>query len=612
MNKLVSTILLSALCHNAYAEEMIAPKKEVITEDDQVTVIGSRVSGRLDQSTENVSVITSEELLSKNYIQLTDYLRSETGMYVKTDAAVGGTSSLFMRGTESDHVLVLVNGMRINDPSTPSGTMDFSQLTVFDVERVEVVRGPKSVVYGSQAIGGVINIILKDRASEMAKMKIEAGSNNSLNASVQLYESYKDFHFFSAAQANFIDTNEDVDENSGRYNPQKSENEQAMLRFNYTPANSPSVDLWYSYQEMNSKQVNKSRENETKDATNSQVVIAVKDSILNNSWEYKLSANHVEYERNFHLFFSGVGFTDSHTKGKSQGINLDNVHTLSDNSTLLWGLLHRQDSGEFSFGEEKVKTTAAYIEYRADLWDRLNISIGDRYEQFSSDLNSNNGKLSLRVEAIDSLLFLRSSAGTGFRLPSLSELYDPDYGDPELEAEKSTSIDAGFDVIYKNLASLKWTFFRNDFENLISSDPATYRSINIGKAMTFGNETEVEVKLHDNVSTSGGYTYLVAKDVANHEDLMYRPKDSFFANIDVSLPYVNWQINYNAYSRSYDKYANPSYQEGYDLLNTTLSFSNDYLDAWFRVMNVLDKEYEVTAGYPQLGRNYYFGVQGKF
>ena len=106
------------------------------------------------------------------------------------------------------------------------------------------------MIYGSQAIGGVINIILKDKSKNTAKMAIEAGSFNTLNASLQLSESYKDFNFFfGAAGVNFIDTNEDADETSGVYNPQKSDNEQAMLRMTYTPPkDSLGVDLWFTHQ----------------------------------------------------------------------------------------------------------------------------------------------------------------------------------------------------------------------------------------------------------------------------------------------------------------------------------------------------------------------------
>ncbi len=581
--------------------------------DEKIEVVGGRLTGHLDETTENVTIISSKELTEKNYIQLNDYLRSEVGLYLKQDAAVGGVSSLYVRGSESDHVLVLVNGMRITDPSTVSGAYNFTQLTVYDVERVEIVRGPKSVIYGSQAIGGTINIVLKEKADETAKLSIEAGSFNSLNASLQLFESYKDFNFFGAATVNHIDTNEDSDETVDVYNPQVYENEQAMLRMNYAPEDGLGFDVWYAYQNQKSKQINQTRPKETSDIESNQIVAALKHSIFDHSWDYKLSANYVSYKRDLNIYSSfSKDISALAYKGKSLGLNFDNVNSIASHSTLLWGIEYRGDSAELSSIEENMNTYAGYLEYRVDLFDRLKLSLGDRYENYSTGVDSNNWKLSLRAEALRDLLFVRGSVGTGFRVASLYELYAPTYGNSNLKPEQSFSWDAGLDLNYKWYGSVKWTFFRNDFENLIAADPSTFISYNIGKAMTYGNETEFTVFLHDMISASGGYTYLITKDLETGKPLQYRPQDTFFANLDFSFPWFHWQINYNSYSRSYYTYPSESYLSGYQTLNTTLTYANSSMDIWFRMMNVLGEEYEVTVNYPQLGRSYYFGIKGRF
>ena len=551
-------------------------------------------------------------MVDKNYVQLNDYLRSEVGLYVKQDAAVGGVSSLFIRGSESDHVLVLINGMRITDPSTVSGAYNFTQLTVYDIERIEIVRGPKSVVYGSQAIGGVINIVLKDKADETAKISIEAGSFNTLNATFQLFETYNDFNF-GAANVNHMDTNKESDETADVYNPQIAENEQATLRMNYTPMDKIGFDVWYTYQNQKSKQINTTRYNETSDIESNQVVAALKHSVFNNTWDYKLSANYVSYKRKLYTYSSfNDEFSTLDYNGKSLGIHLDNINSLSVNSTLLWGLEYRDDKAELTDIDKSMDTYAGYIEYRVDLLDRIKFSIGDRYESYSTEMSSNNWKLSSKVETLVDMLFVRASVGTGYRVPSLYELYAPVYGNSELDPETSFSWDAGIDLNYKWYGNIKWTFFRNDFNNLIAADPTTFISYNIGKAMTYGNETEFNIFLNEIISTSGGYTYLIAKNVETGEDLQYRPQDTFFANLDLSFPWFHWQINYNSVSRSYYTYPTKSYLNGYDTLNTTLSYSNSKVDVWFRVMNILDEKYEVTVNYPQLGRSYYFGIKGKF
>ena len=335
-----------------------------------------------------------------------------------------------MRGTESDHVLVLVNGMRITDPSTVSGAYNFTQLTVYDVERVEIVRGPKSVIYGSQAIGGTINIVLKDKADETAKLSIEAGSFNTLNASLQLFESYKDFNFFGAATFNHMDTNEESDETAIVYNPQVYENEQATLRMNYAPQGGLGVDVWYAFQMQKSKQINQTRPKETSDIESNQIVAAIKHSVFDNSWDYKLSANYVSYKRDLNIYSAfSKDFSALAYNGKSLGVNLDNVNALASHSTVCYGALNIVEIPlSFQPNKENMNTYAGYLEYRVDLFDRIKLSLGDRYENYSTGVDSNNWKLSLRGEALRDLLFVRGSVGTGFRVPSLYELYAPTYG----------------------------------------------------------------------------------------------------------------------------------------------------------------------------------------
>ena len=128
MKSIIATMALMQVSPGLHTLKRAKPQNKDTESQEKMVVVGSRVSGHLDESTENVTIISNEELVNKNYIQLNDYLRSEVGLYVKQDAAVGGTSSLFMRGTESDHVLVLVNGMRVTDPSTPIRSFQFHSI----------------------------------------------------------------------------------------------------------------------------------------------------------------------------------------------------------------------------------------------------------------------------------------------------------------------------------------------------------------------------------------------------------------------------------------------------------------------------------------------------
>ncbi|MBM4278878.1 MAG: TonB-dependent receptor, partial [Deltaproteobacteria bacterium] len=136
-----------------------AQEKEVTLE--KVVVTATRVETPIEEIASSITVIPSEEIVRKQKTSVLEVLRGLPGLDVVQTGGTGGTTSIFLRGANSEHTLVMIDGVEVNDPISPGRSYDFAHLTVDNIERIEVIRGPQSTLYGSDAIGGVINIITK-------------------------------------------------------------------------------------------------------------------------------------------------------------------------------------------------------------------------------------------------------------------------------------------------------------------------------------------------------------------------------------------------------------------------------------------------------------------
>src|SRR5580658_6414345 len=180
---------LPALCRAAEADEL------------QIIVItATRIPTPLLQVASSITVVTAADIEARQERTFADVLKDIPGLNVVQTGGPGGETSVFMRGTNSNHTKVFIDGIDVSDPSNPTGTFDFGQLLTQDIERVEVLRGPQSGLYGSDAIGGVINIITKSGSGPaQLTASLEGGSFDTFNQSAGVSGSQDDFHYSATA-----------------------------------------------------------------------------------------------------------------------------------------------------------------------------------------------------------------------------------------------------------------------------------------------------------------------------------------------------------------------------------------------------------------------------
>ena len=194
---LLASASLTVLCADAHANDSSTTATSAdATTVPQVVVTATRVPTPVEQVASSITIVGSDEIEAKQYESLPDILQDVPGLNLVQTGGEGGATSVFMRGTKPNHTKVLVDGIDVSDPTTPSGAFDFSAIPAADIERVEVLRGPQSGLYGSDAIGGVINIITK-KGSGPAQFtaSVEGGSFATFNQTAGVSGSTDRFNY---------------------------------------------------------------------------------------------------------------------------------------------------------------------------------------------------------------------------------------------------------------------------------------------------------------------------------------------------------------------------------------------------------------------------------
>ncbi len=490
---------------------------------------------RLDAA---VTVITGEELESHHYETVGDALRQGAGVEVQRSGGPGKLTTIRIRGASSGQVLVLIDGVRMNSPT--AGNFDFSDVSIDQIERIEIVRGPQSTIYGADAIGGVVNIITKrGRGAFSATASSEAGNYDALRERFGFGGSYKVFDY--QISGSWFESN-------GQFRNDGSEQRAVTGRVGLTlPAN--------GYLSLSTR-YNLTKTDLPIDATipTSPFFLLDPDSkqqsettTLSLQWEQK-PVSWYGLRVRVGQFWNTFGFQDPFTAGDVAAGNFDTVSIVSQIdtqrrevellnhfhagkwTTLSLGLEQRSEFGRSrsdiggipSRFSKEINTFSVFLQDELRLFDRLFLSGGRRYEDndvFGS-VTTHRAGIVLLVKETDSKL--RASWGEGFRAPTINDLFFPGFGNPDLKPERSESWDAGVEQkLWKNRIRLGATYFENKFSDLIQFRlvGSQFLPENVAKAWTEGVEFTSATDVLDTLLLTANYTYTNTKDLTTKQPL---------------------------------------------------------------------------------------------
>ena len=568
-----------------------------------IVVSATKSEQKLSDVTSNVVVITKEELEAKHITTVAQALKEAQGVIVSQSGGLGQQTSIFLRGFDSDSTLVLVDGVKVNNPTTIGGQAELAHLILSDIERIEIIKGAQSGIYGANAAAGVINIITKKPAKDaQISTKIEYGSYNTKLAqlsfakkfdklSVYLGGSYLDSNSFSA-KANLdddLDKLEDDGYNNKTYN--------AKITYDFT--DSDKLELKYT-------KIDADVDYDLFSPNDSGYNLTQDDSIFYTAYTHKYSND--SYSK---IYYSQAKFLKKDPlgwikrfDGKNKEYGIDNKITFQ-NYNLLFGI-SKQESKDIE-NKNSLKSTGIYITSNLKI-DNTTLSATLRRDFYDEFKDKTTGKIGIK-HSFENGLTVSSNYGTAYRVPSLFE-----YSlNSALKPESVKSFDIGFE--YKNFT---FTYFYNKIDDEILYSTELWSYYNSNKNSTIkGYEIGYKGSITNELLYSLDYTRYNAKD-ENGYQLAKRPKYVANFNLDYyGLPktHINFNAQYIGKRVEYDYGTHNIKANTGNVLIANLSVDyqiNNNINAYLKINNITDKKYQNVSGYATSGRAVYVGLNAKF
>jgi vitamin B12 transporter len=587
---------------SAAAQPTPEPTEEDSRFEESLIVTASLGDESADRITASVEIIDREEIASRQATTVVELLRTVPGLTVMRSGSAGKVSSLFSRGTESDHTLALWNGLELNNPFF--GGFDWSFLPTEGVQRIEIVRGPFSAVYGSEALGGVVQVLSGGRSG--GALGLELGERG--------YERLGLDAGFGTDRAQF-DVTGHVRRGDGEVENDFFDSEELALSARWSVIEGMTVSLLARMHESdNGIPFSGGRPSPERRLSWSERQFAVPVSAHLGRWEIDGRLARVSYTTAFTDPADEFGFTGYDTDSEADRVRASAVRHFATSSRLAFGAeveaLEVDDRSVFGTNLEGAsqETTSSFFEVAHDL-GRVRVDVGARYD----DNDAFGSRLTPRVGVLVPLserTTFRASWGEGFRAPSIGELFYPFSGNTNLEPEESESWELGIESRRES-----WSFgatgFDTRIENLIDFDFLTFTNRNVGRASSRGVELwgRYSSRL---LSITANATLIDTEDLDSGEALLRRPDESA-SMVLVSGP-GDWDLSFTATFVG-ERADVDAVTFGRVELDSHLLFDvAGRFEGWrrfqpyARIENVTDESYQEVAGFPAPGQQLILGL----
>jgi len=664
--------LLAPATTPARAEE--APGDEIVggtdvtgdappTRLDPLVVTATRTHATLSEIPQTVTVITREDIEESKVDTVADLLRAVVGVEVLQSGGRGTSTSVFIRGSESDEVLVLIDGVQVN--SVTLGAFDFANLTPEGFDRVEVLRGGGGSLYGSEAVGGVINLITRRGAAPTSGAMSFAGGNGRTDRETGSFSAATDLFKIAGSLTHIgtagfgpevpVDEAGTVKKNNDDYDATT-----ASLRADWTPSETGALYGILHYVRSNVGLANAANFLGVLDPNarlNGDFYFAKlgwEDAPLD-GFSYRLSGAYVQDDQRFDDPPDVNNTADTRSRIPSEIIQGDaqaNYAWQWSVSTL--GFQYTRKSADVfsysSFSDPPGQTFdpsredyGVYGQEQIRLFDDTIVLLGsvrfDHDQQFG-DVTSPTGAIALRLpfEPVPDYWTgarVRATYAEGFRAPTFNELFFPGFGNPDLGPERSSEWNTGFDLELLGGRTLVYaTYFDRRVTDdivtvLVDPDTFFFAPVNLGRVDATGVETGIDVDLGAGFRFGGSYTYLGLTSAGGADSLTRRPNNQMSSFVAYRTPQVF--ASADAFQARVDVFFvgdRPDFdpQTGAIVTNpqyTRVDLATAYVLPWTydpevafslfgQVSNLLDRDYQEVLGFPALPINALAGLRVAF
>lgn len=578
---------------------------------EEIVVTASALRETVEETPASVTVIGRKEIEQRAARDVADVLREVPGLTIARSGSPGKATSLFTRGSNSTHTLVLWNGIEINNPFF--GGYDWGQLSTVGVERVEVVRGPFSSLYGSDAMAGVVNI-LTSSASPGLRAAIESGGNGLRNGQIATTQFVGPVTLSGALESRrdggFAE-NDDFEQSGGNL----------ALRWAATPSLSLGLVSRYSAYDLGiPTNLNAALDTlvptpaRRQNGSERQIALPIDQTLGKFSW----SATFAEHRRQDELTDpeDPFGLTSQLTTATIRRGRLS-TRTETGAGTIVAGAEYERSRVDdiTNFGPnltgKRREERSLFVEDRLSRTAgraRLELSAGlrhDRFETFGSETSPR-----MAAAFIFAGHKLRAAYGQAFRAPSIGELYSPFGGNAGLRAEHSRSVELGYER-FTTASELSLTLFRDDYRDLITNVGFVFT--NIGRARSRGVELSGRRTLHRGFEVGGSYTFVDAKQLDRGTRLLRRPPHSGSAFVAYRRSAAGGTVVFTHAGVRDDVLPVMPFSvvsgRAWSTVDLNLHYTAGSFEPYFNLENALDERYEEVRGYPSPGRRAVVGLR---
>uniref|UniRef100_UPI0035CB4228 TonB-dependent receptor plug domain-containing protein n=1 Tax=uncultured Sphingomonas sp. TaxID=158754 RepID=UPI0035CB4228 len=618
------------------------------TQPGDIIVTATRVPTAIDRVSASVTVLDKAAIDRTQDIGVTEILLRTPGVSMSRNGGYGTNTSLRIRGAESDQTVVVIDGVKLADPSSPGGGYNFANLLTGDASRIEVLRGPQSILWGSQAIGGVVNIVtaLPEKPLE-GSFDVEAGSRQTVSARAALGGKAGPLTFRVGAQSFTTDGISAIAPQFGGVETDGYTNQSVTGRAELKLAEGVSADVRGYYSSGR----------------------AELDSTTADTADYTLNKEFVGYAGlNVDLFDGRLrnrfayGYTDTKRDnytpsrarqqtfdagGRNERLEYQGSFAIAKGWDAVFGVENEVSTFHSVSPPAALATpvpapavgraelTGVYGQLNATIVDGLTLSGGvrnDDHSRFGSKTLFQAGG----VWALPTGTTLRANYGEGFKAPTLYQLFS-DYGNQALQPEQATGWEAGVEQhLLGGALTLGGTYFERRSSNLIifASCPAVSTSplcfqpgttiarfgyyANVSRAFAQGVEAQGALKIGQRLLVDGNYTYALSEDRSPGTtyglQLARRPRNAANGSVTYTLPDgISGGVAVRWSGETFDDAAHKTRLAPYTLVDLRAELPITKRVAVFgRIENLFDEHYETAYRYGTLGRSVYAGFRGRF
>ena len=580
---------------------------------EKIIITPSKIEQGYKYSTQNISIVGKEDIEASAVTEVTEILDLLPSVDILEYGSAGSTKTVHTRGASSSQVLTLIDGRPVNTPR--DGVTDFNQIPISNIERIEVLRGPASSMYGANAVGGVINIITKSGEKKArTEMMNKFGSFNTKFSSFS--------HGRKIDEIDYFISHDYLASHGHRDNADYlSNNVNWKFGYDLNPENHMGLSAGYYNSEagtpglLSNTDLDDRQENFKKyiDFTYNGKMFEGQDIVL------KLFQNSDRLE--FIETFDPLDKDTHHTK--IYGLDTQISQTFFDIFRTALGCSYQEHNLNSSTSSKHTYNARAFnFETEVDILDKSTLKFGARWDDYSNFGDKISPSASFNFWLFDKIK-AHALAAKSFRAPTFNDLYWPreDWGiwggvegNSSLGPEKAESYEIGISGYFLEKIKTDITLFRTNFEDLIEwtvDDAWWWRPQNTSSAVTKGLELETEVVLKDNLKANFNYTYLESKNKNTRKWLIYRPRHLYKLRLTFS-PFPKYELGANAIfkTKRFANAANTSILDHYFIVNSNLSYKiNDSVSVLLEAKNIFDKYYEEERDYSMPGRAFYTGIK---